>query len=113
MDDFLEEKKSLDELHTELILELKRLSGGKPEELTFSDADVVVYILDWYFEAVEQRYSFLRETPRMQILYRLKRNLDDQLKLMEERQGPDDNLWAAAINLSAKYLALQNSHTIA
>lgn len=113
MDDFLDEKKSLDVLHAELILELTRIKKAQPRDLTFSDADVILYILDLYFQELEQKYSYLMDTPRVQILARLRRNLDDQLKLMENREDPDDNLWVAVINLTNKYLTSQNSHTIA
>ena len=113
MDDFLDENKSLDELHQELVLELERLKGKDPAELTFSDADLVLYVLEMYCDTVKERYAYLKDTPRMQILARLKRNLDDQLKLMENRESPSQNLWIAAGNLAARYLATQNSHTIA
>ena len=113
MDEFLDENKSLDELHAELILELKNLQNKEPSELEFSDADVILYLLDLYQKSVNEKYPTLKNTKRMQILDRLRRNLDDQLKLMENREDPDDNLWAAAINLADKYLSPQNSHTIA
>lgn len=113
MDDFLDEKKSLDELHEELVLELKQLQDKEPIELEFSDADVILYLLDLYQKTINNKYPTLKNTKRMRVLDRLRRNLDDQLKLMENREDPDDNLWSAAINLANEYLASQNSHTIA
>ncbi|MBQ9019927.1 hypothetical protein IJ096_01225 [Candidatus Saccharibacteria bacterium] len=113
MDDFLEEKKSLDELHQELVLELTRLTETKPEQLTFSDADVILYLLDLYFEQIDQRYSYLRQTPRIELLDQIRHNLTSQLHLMDARLDPDEELWARNITLAQQYLDLQNPHTIA
>ena len=113
MDDFLEEKKSLDELHAELVLELERLKESAPANLEFSDADLSLYLLDLYQKDIRENHPTLQNTSRMQILDRLRRNLDDQLKLMENREDPDENLWISAANLAKKYLAAQNSHTLA
>lgn len=113
MDDFLDEKKSLDELHQELVLELTRLSKTKPSELTFSDADVIMYLLDLYFEVIDKRYTYLHQTPRIELLDQIRHNLSSQLHLMDARLDPDEELWARNITLAKQYLRLQNHHTIA
>lgn len=112
MDDLLDEHKSLDELHGELVAELERLQTEPVENLEFSDANLIIYLLDLYTKGINNKYSSLMNSPKMQILSRLRRNLDDQAKLMDNREDPDPNLWAAAINLADKYLSSQNSHTL-
>ena len=54
MDDLLEEKKSLDELHAELVLELERLKESAPANLEFSDADLILYLLDLYQKDIRE-----------------------------------------------------------